>query len=226
MPFQLALFDWNGTILDDLEVTYAATIHLFKLLTPHATIPTLEEYRQEFSSAQMLECYYARGVSRAVTGDEMYRCWSAHYESICGGARLADGSKDVLYFLRECGIPAIIVSAAPRETVRHLERLGIVHLFDRMYFEARDKEEAIRHVLDREKVAAHDTFYVGDTIEDIAYGKKAGVTTFGYTKGYNSLDRILEAAPDYATDSFREILSILRANINETIAMPRSQFLS
>ncbi len=214
IPFQLALLGWNGTLLDDLDVAYAATVHLFELIAPRATVPTLEEYRQEFSSSQMLECYYTRGGSRTVAGDRICRAWRAHYEFLCDHTRLADGAEKMLRFLRKCGIPIIIVSAASKETIRHIERLGIAHLFDRICFEVRDKEQTIRQILDREKVAAHDAFYVSDTTDDIAHGKQAKIVTFGYMRGYNSPDRIREAKPKYMVESLIDVFNIVRANIN------------
>jgi phosphoglycolate phosphatase-like HAD superfamily hydrolase len=78
----------------------------------------------------------------------------------------------------------------------------------------KDKEQTIRQMLDREKVAAHDAFYVGDTSDDIAHGRQAKVVTFGYMKGYNSPDRIREAKPKYMVESLLDMLSIVRANIN------------
>ena len=213
MPFAVGLFDWNGTIVDDVDIAYAATVHLFKRLAPRAIIPSMEEYRKEFSAGDMFEHYYRRGMPRTVTPDEMYRPWSAYYESICGNMQLADGAQTLLCFLQQCGIPLIIVSAAPKETIRHLKRMNITRFFDRICFEVRDKSVVIGELLKREKVSAGDAFFVGDTTDDIAQGKLAGVTTFGYAEGYNSLDRLREASPRYLVNSLLDVLSIVRAQI-------------
>ena len=213
MPFAMGLFDWNGTIVDDVDIAYAATVYLFEQCASRAIIPTMEEYRKEFSAADMFEHYYRRGVPKTVTPDEMYRLWSAHYESICGSMQLADGAQKLLCFLQQCGIPLVIVSAAPKETIRHLERMNISHFFDRKCFEVRDKSTMIGELLKREKVSTRDAFFVGDTSDDIAQGKLARVVTFGYTEGYNSPDRLREAGPKYLVNSLLDVLSIVRAQI-------------
>lgn len=100
MPFLMGLFDWNGTIVDDVDIAYAATVYLFEQLAPHATIPSMEEYRKEFSVADMLECYYQRGMSKTVTSDTMYRLWSDRYEALCGNMHLANGAQKLLCFLQ------------------------------------------------------------------------------------------------------------------------------
>jgi phosphoglycolate phosphatase-like HAD superfamily hydrolase len=213
MPFLMGFLDWNGTIVDDVDIAYAATVYLFEQLAPHAIIPSMEEYRKEFSAAGMLECYYQRGMPRTVAPDTMYRLWSGHYKSLCGNMQLANGAQKLLCFLQQCGIPLVLVSAAPKEIVRHIERMKISHFFDRMCFEARDKGTLIDEILKRENVDARDAFYVGDTVDDIAQGKRAGVVTFGYASGYNWPDLLRQAKPSYLVDSLLDVLSIVRAQI-------------
>jgi phosphoglycolate phosphatase-like HAD superfamily hydrolase len=213
MPFLMGLLDWNGTIVDDVDIAYAATVYLFEQLAPRATVPSIEEYRKEFSAADMLQCYYQRGMPRTVTPDMMYRLWSGHYESLSRNMQLADGAQKLLCFLQQCGITLVLVSAGPKEIVRHVERMNIAHLFDRMCFEATDKSAVINGILQRENVDAHDAFYVGDTVGDIVQGKRAGVITFGYTNGYHWPDLLRQAKPKYLVDSLLDVLSIVRAQI-------------
>lgn len=91
--------------------------------------------------------------------------------------------------------------------------MNIAHHFDRMCFEATDKSAVINGILKRENVDARDAFYIGDTVDDIAQGKRAGVITFGYANGYNWPDLLRQAKPSYLIDSLVDALSIVRAQI-------------
>jgi len=211
MPFRLAMFDWNGTLLNDVSVAHSTTIHVFRQIAPLAEIPTLEEYREEFSASQMMEYYYHRGVTRALTESEIYALWEARYEAVCDAAGLTDGALKLLTFFEQCGVPTVIISAAPEGTVRHVKALGIENVIHTMRFHARNKEMAILEMLDYYRVHARDAFYVGDTADDIEQAKRTGVATFGFTGGYNSPERILKAKPRYVINSLDDVRMVAYA---------------
>jgi len=199
------MFDWNGTLFNDVSVAHDTTIHVFGQIAPLVEIPTLGEWREEFSASQIMECYYRRGVARTLTENELYALWAAHYEAVCDAACLHDGALKLLTFFEQCDVPTVIISAAPERTIKHVKKLGIENVIHTMRFHAKNKEMAILEMLDYYKVHARDAFYVDDTADGIEQAKRTGVATFGFTGGYNSPERILKAKPRYVINSLDDV---------------------
>ncbi len=208
MSFHLAMFDWNGTLFNDIDVAYKTTIHVFGQIAPHVKIPTLEEYRHEFSALQIMEYYYRHGVERTLTEEKLCELWEAHYEATCGSTCLTDGAVELLTFFEQCNIPTAIISAAPEGTIKHVRRLGIESLVYKMHFCAKNKEMAILEMLDLCHVHARDALYVDGTSDGIEQAKRAGVATFGFTGGYNSPERIWQVKPRHVINSLDYVRTI------------------
>jgi phosphoglycolate phosphatase-like HAD superfamily hydrolase len=213
MRFQLGIFDWDGTLLDNIGITHEASSHTFKTLAPEVPIPTLEEFREEFSAENVMEYYYKRGIPRTVTKDELYALWESKYDPLCiEHVRLHKGAGHLLHILNAYHVRNGIVSAARPSTVTHLERLKITRYFEHVLFDAHDKEIGILAMLDRCKILPRYAFYVDDTVSGIQQAKRAGVTTIGFIHGQNSERLIRAAKPDHVVGSMMDILHFFRAH--------------
>ncbi len=50
---------------------------------------------------------------------------------------------------------------------------------------------------------------IGDTVSDIRCGQAIGATTIAYSAGFQPAEKLIPASPDYLTDDFRELPSII-----------------
>src|SRR3989344_8317068 len=63
---EAVIFDWNGTLHDDLEwLAYRSVVKIFE--TYNLSPPTLDEYRQEIT-ADFMKFYYKQGFAHNFSG--------------------------------------------------------------------------------------------------------------------------------------------------------------
>jgi phosphoglycolate phosphatase len=70
------------------------------------------------------------------------------------------------------------------------------------------KKEKILHAAKKYQVELQDVYYIGDTTGDIKEGKQAGVKTVGVTWGWHSKEKMAAAKPDYLFDNPRQLLTL------------------
>lgn len=201
------LLDWNGTVLNDLPITYEAMREIFRRHGLPA--PTMEEYRNEIDS-NFPQFYRNRGVP--APKEKLVAIWqevvAAHWEE----AVLHEG---VPAFLRAClgeGLTLGIVSGeVPQVLLKRLEQFKLTHFFSVVRSAAWPKERALIGTLALLGVRPEEAVYVDDTTEGIRTAKRLGLRAFGFTEGYASPERIRDAEPHRVVSSFAELYRLVIA---------------
>jgi len=67
----------------------------------------------------------------------------------------------------------------------------------------------LQHALGQLEQAPSRAVYVGDTIEDVAMGKAAGVTTVAIVGGFSSREALERAGPEFLLQSLGELAGLL-----------------
>lgn len=67
------------------------------------------------------------------------------------------------------------------------------------------KSENINNLRKKFKVDAENTYMIGDSMNDITEGKKAGVNTIAVTYGWQSHDTLRKSSPDFICDSVKQL---------------------
>ncbi|MEK9180126.1 MAG: HAD family hydrolase [Patescibacteria group bacterium] len=210
MRFRLAIFDWNGTLLNDLPAAYGAVVHIFQTVSPNLEPPTLEEYCNEITS-KFMDFYYAHGIPTSVSGDDLNNIRKPYYEEHSRTAKLNDGAREFLARCQELGLKNAMVSASPEDVEKTLAEFGVANLFDKIRLKAWPKDAALRETVEYFGIRPEEAFYVDDTFDGITSAKNLGLWTIGFTGGYNTRERILAARPNYAVDSLRHAIAILNS---------------
>ena len=207
MRYKLAVYDWNGTIMNDFLAGYANVVVTFKTFAKHLPIPTAEEYRNEDSPA----FYYNHGIPRSITLDDMERIWAPQYNRRFwrGEINPHDGAVELLTFCKANDVPNAIVSSAPGDALNHLVNLEMGRFFEKVIFSAHPKGDALVETLDFFGVKAEDAFYLDDTRDGLAQAKHLGMATIGFTGGFNNKERLLLAEPTFIVDSLREVPALV-----------------
>jgi phosphoglycolate phosphatase len=205
--FKLAIFDWNGTLLNDLKLVYESVVAIFKAyqLPP----PTLDEYRNEIE-ADFMKFYRAHGMPAHVTGEELNAIRKQYFQEHWQEVELQSGARQLLQLCRDLRIPITIVSGEMKEVLEdRLRQFSLAPLVNRVRGGARDKEHALADMLDTFKVDPEDTFYLDDSHDGITAAKHTGIFTIGFTGGYYSPQRIVLAKPDKFVHALQDASTIL-----------------
>jgi pyrophosphatase PpaX len=122
-------------------------------------------------------------------------------------------AKMTLELLREKGIKIAIVTTKDRESAEAAIRLFQfpydVLLTAKDTARIRPDPEPLLKAIKLLNSTAAQTFYCGDTPQDIAQGRRAGVKTIGVTTGLYSKEELEKEKPDFVFDKIDAVLGIL-----------------
>lgn len=207
------VFDMDGTLVDSRELIYQAM--------------------EDGLAARGL--HVSREQMAAVTGKPIY----AMYELLAPNenaqeleqAHVAHHAKH-MHLLSEYDHVHEVLAGLQRQRIRlgvftgfdkrAYERLRQFHLMD--YFTTVvDATRYSRHKPDPEGLllammelgaTPAETIYVGDGVSDVLAGKQAGTQVIAVTHGFGSAQSLQDAGADYVVSSFRELQSVIQAELD------------
>jgi phosphoglycolate phosphatase len=215
---KLVAFDWNGTLLSDTMACVNAVNRSYSLLQIKPV--SLSSYRKHFI-VPIRDFWLALGASKEAIdkhGPEVNRLFHANYEKLVTRCRTRRGTREILPWLKQKGIPAVIFSNHTIAGVEaQLARLGIRHFFadvvandaTHVAVSERNKLLKLRHYLESKGIKGSEVVIVGDSCEEIEIGKTLGSITVAITNGNYSESRLKRAKPDFLISSLSELKWII-----------------
>lgn len=190
--FKNLLFDWSGTLCDDLALTLEATNYVLSQYgCPELT---REEFRNEFQLPYPE--YYARKTpeARLVDLEKYYR---QAFDHAATEVTVIPHAHEFLEFCRKRGIRCfILTSMDPRAFDEQARHLGLKDYFEHIHSGVRNKEEYIYTLLRQHNLNPADTAFIGDMQHDINAAHCAGIIGIGVLTGYNNAAQLSLASPD------------------------------
>ena len=186
--FDCCVWDFNGTILDDVET---GMISVNKMLADRG-LPTLkskEDYYAHFRFP-IVEYYRSLGFDFDREPYEVLApIWVEQYLINVKNAPLCKGVKETLDRFKEKGIKQVIISATQLDMLKgQLSELGILGYFDEVLgldnIHAASKVELARTW--RERNAEKSLIFLGDTTHDWETAKAIGAECYLVAGGHQS----------------------------------------
>ena len=175
------IWDWNGTLLDDVGAVLEATTVAFRQAGIDVVVSG-DTYRRSFT--RPIRLFYERLLGRPIGHDEWVRldhAFHLEYARLAARCTLATGAREVLDEIRELGWSQSVCSMLPEEyLLPAVERQGIAGHFVRIDgLRGAERggaklENLIAH-LDHIGVSPTRTVMVGDTVDDAVAARGAGI---------------------------------------------------
>lgn len=212
------VWDWNGTLLHDIDAVIEATNAAFAEIG----LPpiTLARYRELYCVP--VPRFYERLLGRLPTENEwaeMDTVFHRHYFARVEDAGLAEGAARLLAELRAAGTTQSLCSLAPHEhLVPLVRRHGIEEHFARVDGSRRDgpsKGKALQmaaHVAALDGFDPRRTVVVGDAVDDALAAAHVGARAVLYTGGSHSRAS-LETAGVPVVDSLAEAVEVAESMV-------------
>lgn len=202
------VWDWNGTLLHDIDAVISATNASFQEIG----LPpiTLERYRDLYCVP--VPRFYERLMGRLPTDEEwavMDQAFHRHYWALAETAALAIGARQLLTEWQEAGLTQSLCSLAPHEYLLPLVRThGIERHFVRVdgrtgQSNTGKAEQMMRHIAALEGVPPQRMVVIGDALDDAVAARHVGARAVLYTGGSHSRTS-LEAAGVPVVDTLEE----------------------
>jgi len=190
------VWDWNGTLLDDVYACVAAINRMLE--SRRLPVVDQESYRQIFDFP--VKDYYRRlGFDmESEDWDAMAREFHTHYDEFAVDAGLRDGATETLAAISDRGIGMSVLSACEITTLeRMLREQGIRHFFDHVFgldnLYATSKLDQGKRLIGALAIAPEEIILVGDTNHDHDVARDLGIRCLLLAGGHQSESRLAAA---------------------------------
>jgi len=199
------IFDWSGTLVDDLPAVWKATNYV--LAQAERSEMTLDQFRAEFSLP--FTGFYDRHVPH-VPLPQLEEWFHGEFRQVQDSVKELPHAGDFLKFCRDHHIRTFLLSTVHVDhyTVQARET-GFGEYLERVYVGVWDKRQKIHEILLENGLNPAETMFVGDMQHDIETAKHGGVHSCAVLTGYNTLNQLRAGEPDVIVEHLGELHQIL-----------------
>ena len=211
--FRNIIFDWSGTLCDDMALTIEATN--FVLSQYNLEPLNRDSFRSEFQLPY--PDYYAWKTPHAKLEDleNFYRYAFDHSKL---KVTPIPHARDFLDFCRSRGIRCfILTSMDPKAFEQQSYEMDMHHYFEHIHSGIHNKEHYIPSLMKQHGLLPHETAFIGDMQHDINAAHCAGITGIGVQTGYNNVQQLSQAQPEMIVPH----LGALRKLMEHTPSVPQ-----
>jgi phosphoglycolate phosphatase-like HAD superfamily hydrolase/ADP-ribose pyrophosphatase YjhB (NUDIX family) len=199
------IFDWSGTLVDDLPAVLAATNFVFAQCGVEPM--SLEKFRAEFCLP--FKSFYDR-FTPGVPVAELERTFHGHFRHVQDAVTEVPHAREFLIFCRKHRLRTFVLSTVhPDYYALQAGATGFAQYIDRPYLGVWDKRAKIVELLAENQLSAAETLFIGDMQHDIETAKYGGVHSCAVLTGYNRLEQLRASEPDLIVEHLGELRGIL-----------------
>lgn len=192
-PYRHIIWDWNGTLLDDLDVC----IEVMNAILARRRLPDLTRARYHTLFDFPVRNYYERlGFDPQIDGFEQLSVeFIAGYEARRLDATLHPGSRSILGAVLSAGCRQSILSAYRHETLHEIvAHFGLTAYFEHIVgldnIHAHSKVALGRDLVRRLAVPPAAILLIGDTLHDLEVARELGVDCALVAAGHHPIERL------------------------------------
>ena len=202
------IWDWNGTLLDDLEVNVKTVNEM--LLKRGLSQLDMATYKELFCFPVKKFQSLAGFDFEKETFEEIAIEYHATYKQYADEIRLNENALYVIDLLYQKGAKQYILSAAMQDDlIKMLESFGIANKFNGIYgvsdIHAAGKIERGKQLMEENTLIPDKVLIIGDTLHDAEVAKALGINYLLYSGGHNSHELLSKKAQ--VIDSLKELVS-------------------
>ena len=198
------IFDWSGTLVDDLPPVLEATNAVMR----EFGAPELS--RDEFRRAFRLPfLHWYEEVLPGVPPEELDRVFLAPFPAPRHPVNVLPHAREFLESCAAAGRRLFVLSSAPQHAVEaQAEELGLVGYFERIYAGVRDKRERISGIIDDHGLERPRTRMIGDMRHDVHTARAGGIPAVAVLTGYEYPEVVASASPDLLVSDLAELRAL------------------
>ena len=202
------IFDWSGTLVDDLPPVWQATN--FVLAQAGRPEMTLAEFRAEFC-LPFTKFYDKHTPNVPLPKLEGWFHESFRTQQACVSA--LPHAQEFLEFCRVQAVRTFLLSTVhPDYWAIQSSVTDFARFIDMPYVGVWDKRQKIHDILTENGLKPEETLFIGDMEHDIDTAKHGGIHSVAVLTGYNTLEQLRRAEPDLIVEHLRELREIFQQN--------------
>jgi phosphoglycolate phosphatase-like HAD superfamily hydrolase len=200
------IFDWSGTLVDDLTPVLEATNRVF---AAHGKPPfDRATFREKFYLPY--EGFYKEHIPHAPL-HELEQIFREVFRELHHSVSLLPGAREILEYCHSQNLSVFLLSTVHEaDFEEQSRRLGVNHFFREAYAGVPDKRDAIHGILQDHQLRPEETLFVGDMEHDIDTARHGGIRSCAVLTGYDSLAKLQKALPDHIAPDMFTVSEILK----------------
>ena len=187
------IWDWNGTLLDDVDIVISAMNHL--LSKRNLPLLNVERYKNIFTFP-VVDYYLELGFDFETESFEKLAAeFIAEFSSKKHQFKLHSGTQEILNYFTENGKKQSVLSASQEKSLcETIENIGISQYFlkiaglDNHY--AVSKVDRGKKLLEEINVNPKEAVLIGDTLHDFEVASELGCDCILISNGHQSYERL------------------------------------
>ena len=202
------IFDWSGTLVDDLPAVLDATNHVFT----HCGLKTLTlaPFRAEFCLP--FTKFYDRHLPN-VPMEKLESWFHMRFKQVQDNVVALPHAQDFLEFCRRHKIRTFLLSTVHTDHwLVQAKSTDLGKYIDIPYSNVWDKREKIHEILRENNLEPSETLFIGDMQHDVETAKHGGIFSAAVLTGYNRLEQLRASEPDVIVEHLAELREILERN--------------
>jgi phosphoglycolate phosphatase len=201
--FRNLIFDWSGTLVDDLGPVIEAT----NAVLGKYAIAGMD--REGFRRAFRLPYreFYAE-LLPDIPLDELEAHFRPAFDAAVTPVTVLPFAREKLEWCSALGIRTFVLTSMDTLAFeRQMDEFGLRHHFEATYSGVLDKREVIHRILEERGLKPEETAFVGDMTHDVETARHGGVSSIAVLTGYNHPEILAGVRPDITVPD----LGVLRA---------------
>lgn len=208
MKYSCMIWDWNGTLADDVEASLRSVNDT--LLRRNMPVINLNQY-YSYIDTPIIRFYEhlfdLNEVPMSVLSEEFHEGYQKYFQG------LHTGAEELLKEIRNLGIPQVILTSSNRELIEEdTRRLGVRQYFDALLgaddFQAASKVQRGINWIKSQPYAPDTMVMIGDSLHDFEVARAMGTNCILFTGGHQAEKDLKTAGVPIAHD-FDELRQIL-----------------
>lgn len=190
--FKNYIFDWSGTLVDDLGPVLEAT----NAVLSNYGLPLYEReiFRRKF---RLPYREFYEEILPGIALEELETHFRPAFDAAKSIVTVLPHAREMLEWAQKGGARMfVLTSMDPLAFQRQLLQFKMEHFFEATYAGALDKRNVIEELLTTHNLEKNDTAFIGDMTHDIETARHGGVSSIAVLTGYQHPEVIAQARPD------------------------------
>jgi phosphoglycolate phosphatase len=207
MKYKYIVFDFNGTIIDDVQLCLDLLNEMLEV--EHLPLVSYSRYKEIFTFP-IIEYYKKAGFTfENRSFKEMSEWFVKKYQPASYKCNLYPNIREEIASLKERGYKVILLSASQIDNLKEqTDRFNITSLFDKILgidnIEAKSKLEIAKKYFEKENINMKECLFIGDSTHDYEVGHTLGGDVLLVTYGHQSKE-VLSSCNVPLIDSILEV---------------------
>lgn len=185
------IFDWSGTLVDDLALVVSATNHVMQ----HYRKPLFdrESFRQSF---RLPYAEFYQEVLPEVSLEEVEDRFREGFAISDEAVPVLPHAAEFLELLQQHGHSMYILTSMDQAAFEQQQsENGLQKYFKQTYSGVLDKRELIDTILTEHHLDPVETVFLGDMVHDIETAHHGGIASIALETGYDSAEKLSHTNP-------------------------------